>query len=464
MAMDTSKLVEKAREAVQKRNYVYALDLYQQSLALDPDNVDARRELRAVAARYVKENGISPGSAWLKGAGPLARIVLLGLSKKNAEKLMIECERFLVNDPGNIWVGSKLGLAALELGYKNAAVAVFEDLRAAKPAHVKNLYHLVDAYEAKGEVQAAISVCQAIIKAAPQEHEAPRRMRDLSAIATTAVFEKGAKDGSKTIVKDSEEHEEFELAKHEIRTVEQRNRAVAFAQEKLAKAGNVDPRHLATFHANVGDLWMLVEPDFEKAEAAYNKARELQPTDYTYVFRLDDLNIKRLDGRLRAADEKLKSAPHDAAVKAERDKARAERDDLRVKSFELRAKVRPMDLNVAFALGNIYFALGRIDEAIAQYQRTVGDPGKRIDSLNYLGIAFSRKSQFDLAAKQFSQALSEMEAMTDKKKEILYNLGVTLRKLPGKRDDALRAFTQLYEADIGYKDVAKQLEELRKTG
>ena len=93
MAMDTSKLTEKAREAVQKRNYAYALDLYQQSLALNPDNVEARRELRAVAARYVKENGISPGSSWIKGLGPLIRILVFSLSKKNAEKLALLKEK-----------------------------------------------------------------------------------------------------------------------------------------------------------------------------------------------------------------------------------------------------------------------------------------------------------------------------------------------------------------------------------
>ena len=52
--------------------------------------------------------------------------------------------------------------------------------------------------------------------------------------------------------------------------------------------------------------------------------------------------------------------------------------------------------------------------------------------------------------------------MNDRKKVILYNLGDCLAKMPGKQEDSLKIFTQLYEADIAFKDVAKRLEELRK--
>ena len=468
MAMDTTKLTEKAREAVQKRNYAYALDLYQQALALNAENVEARRELRAVASRYVKENGISPSSAWIKGWSPLLQILLHGVSQKNAEKLMIECEKFLVNDPGNLWVSTKLGLSAMELGYFKAAIAVFEDIRQNHPENIPNLYHLASAYEKAGDVNQAIAVCQAIGRAAPQEYEAAQQLKDLSARQSVDVFRKGAEEGSKSIVKDKDTHQKFEIEQHEIRSLEERNAALALEKEHLAAAGS-DPRHLANYHAKIGDLWLLVEPDFDQAEACYRKARELQPTDFTYVFKMDDLQIKRLDARARGLEAQLKAAPADAALKAEFQKFKAERDDLRIKTFEQRARVRPMDMHVAFTLGSIYFTINRLDEAIGQYQRTVGDPARRIDSLNALGICFSRKRQFDLAAKQFLTGLNELPVMNDKKKAVLYYLGDTYSRMEGGNvignpnfNEAVKHFTQLYEADIGFKDVAKRLEELRK--
>jgi len=345
---------------------------------------------------------------------------------------------------------------------------VFEDIRQNHPTIIPNLYNLASAYEKNGDVNAAITVCQAIVKAAPQEHDAAQQLKDLSAIQSTEVFEKGAKEGSKSIVKDKDTHQKFEMEQHDIRSLAERNAAIALEQERLAAAGS-DPRHVANYHAKIGDLWLMVEPDFDQAGAAYQKARELQPTDFTYVFKTDDLQIKRLDAKIKQVDAQLKAAPADAALKAEQQKLRAERDELRMKSFEQRARVRPMDMHVAFTLGSIYFALNRLDEAIGQYQRTVGDPARRIDSLNALGISFSRKHQYDLAAKQFLTALNELPVMNDKKKAVLYYLGDTYSRMEDGKvvgspnfNEAVKHFTQLYEADIGFKDVAKRLEELRK--
>ncbi|MHC4915343.1 MAG: tetratricopeptide repeat protein [Planctomycetota bacterium] len=460
MAVDTSKLTEKAREAVQRRNYEYAIDLFQQALALNPEDVESRRDLRAVATRYVKEKGISPSAAWLKGLGSVVKLMFS--SAKNAEKTIIECEKFLKNDPGNVWVLTKLGMAAMTLGYNGTAVQVFDEVRTSHPANVTNLHNLASAYEAAGDVNAAIRTCDQLLKVKPNDHEASQKIKNLSAMQTSQVFEVGAKEGSKKIVKDDKVHEKYELDSHDIRTVEQRDRAVAFQEDKLAEAESKtdDPRHLATFHGNIGDLWLTVEPDFAKADAAYKRARELQPTDFTYVFKVDDMNIMRFKLKLGALNAKLKASPTDASIKAEIQKLRAQYNAFRMKSFEKRVEVRPMDLAVGYSLGNIYYEMGKLEEAIGQFQRTVNDPARRKNSLLLLGICFSRKQQHELAAKQFTQGLSEIEVMNEMKKTLLYHLGDTCEKM-GNKDEAVKAFTQLYEADISFKDVSKRIDALK---
>jgi len=119
-----------------------------------------------------------------------------------------------------------------------------------------------------------------------------------------------------------------------------------------------------------------------------------------------------------------------------------------------------MDLAVGYTLGNIYYEMGKLDEAIGQFQRTVNDPARRKNSLLLLGICFSRKQQYQLAAKQFQQGLSEIEVMNEMKKTLLYNLGDTCEKMSSK-EEAVKAFTQLYEADISFKDVSKRLDALK---
>lgn len=465
MAVDTSKLVEKAREAVQRRNYAYAMDLYQQALALDQDNGEIRRELRASATRYVQETGASKTGALLQGLGSLGKILVMGLSKSSdsAERLMTECERFLARDPTNLWVLTKLGQTAMRLKYLNAAVAVFEDARQSRPAHIKTLLNLKEAYKARGDVPAAIKVCEEVLRLNPHDPDASVDIRNLSAIKSTETFAQGAREGATTIVKDDKTHERFEVESHEIRSAAQRDRLIAFHQEKLAQSAGTDPRHVAVLHAKIGDLWLAVDPEFDRAEAAYNQARTLQPTDFTYVFKLDDLKVRRYDARLKELEAAMKASPSDAAVKADYQKLKAERDEFRMKSFEQRAKVRPMDMLIAYTLGTIYFGMNKLDEAIAQFQRTVGDPARRSDSLNSLGVCFTRKSQYELAVKQYRQALGELEVMNDRKKVILYNLGDTLVRM-GDRQEAAKAFTQLYEADISFRDVTKRLDQLRAAG
>jgi len=459
MAMDTTKLTEKAKEAVQRRNYEYAIDLFQQALALNPDDVESRRDLRAVATRYVKEKGISPSSAWIKGLGSVFKVMFS--SAKNAEKTMIECEKFLKNDPGNVWMLTKLGTAANHLGYYNTAIQVFEEVRNSHADSVDNLRNLEAAQEAKGDVNSAIQTCEMILKVKPSDHEAGQKLKNLSATQSSQIFQKGATKGAQSIVKDKDTHRQHEVELHEIHSVEQRQEAIAIQQQKLADAKTDDPRHLATFHANIGDLWLKADPNYEEAEKAYNQAKELQPTDYTYVFKLHDLSIMRYRAGLKGLESKVQASPADAAAKAELQKLKAEYDEFRMKSFEQRVKVRPMDLAVGYTLGNIYFDMNKLDEAIGQYQRTVNDPARRKNSLLRLGICFSRKSQFELAAKQFRQGLAESEIMDQMKKTMLYQLGDTCEKM-GQKDEAVKAFTELYEADIGFQDVAKRLETLRQ--
>jgi tetratricopeptide (TPR) repeat protein len=459
MAMDTSKLTEKAKEAVQRRNYEYAIDLFQQALALNPDDVESRRDLRAVATRFVKEKGISPSSAWIKGLGPVIKVLFS--SKKNAEKTIIECETFLKNDPGNTWILTKLGKAAMFLGYHKTAVQVFNEVHNSHPENIENLRNLEEAHESKGDINAAIETCEMILKVKSNDHEASQKLKNLSATQSSQIFQRGATEGSQSIVKDKDVHSQHEVDMHEIHSLPQREQALAIQQQKLAEAKTDDPRHLASFHVNIGDLWLKVEPDFEAAEKAYNKAKELQPTDYTYVFKLHDLEILRYRTQLKPLEDKLKAAPADAVSKQSYQKLRAEFNNYHMKSYQQRVKVRPMDLAVAYTLGTIYYDMTKLDEAIGQFQRTVNDPARRKESLLRLGICFSRKSQFELAAKQFSQGLGEIQVMDQMKKTLLYHLGDTYDRM-NDNEEAIKAFTQLYEADIGFKDVSKRLEKLKQ--
>ena len=68
-----------------------------------------------------------------------------------------------------------------------------------------------------------------------------------------------------------------------------------------------------------------------------------------------------------------------------------------------------------------------------------------------------QKKQLDMAVEQLKKALSEMVTMDDTKKDILYELGCILEEV-GKKEEAMENFKQVYQFDIGYKDISKKIE------
>jgi tetratricopeptide (TPR) repeat protein len=64
---------------------------------------------------------------------------------------------------------------------------------------------------------------------------------------------------------------------------------------------------------------------------------------------------------------------------------------------------------------------------------------------------------FDLAERTFLNAIKEKLILDDEKKELIYNLGCVYENM-GKKEEAVGQFKQIYEVDIGYRDVAAKVD------
>jgi Flp pilus assembly protein TadD len=70
--VDFTKHIQKAEEAFRRRNYDFAVEVYQQLLDIDPDQAEARSGLRqALKKRHEAKKGGKLLRA-IGGAGPLA--------------------------------------------------------------------------------------------------------------------------------------------------------------------------------------------------------------------------------------------------------------------------------------------------------------------------------------------------------------------------------------------------------
>ena len=95
--------------------------------------------------------------------------------------------------------------------------------------------------------------------------------------------------------------------------------------------------------------------------------------------------------------------------------------------------------------------------AIPHLQQATRNPHIRTKVLLLLGRTFKAKGMFDLSIKQLSDALADLHAMDNTKKEVLYEKGV-IHGETGDKAAALDCFKQIYEVDYGYRDVAQRVE------
>jgi tetratricopeptide (TPR) repeat protein len=116
----------------------------------------------------------------------------------------------------------------------------------------------------------------------------------------------------------------------------------------------------------------------------------------------------------------------------------------------------PNDLMYRFDLGVLYMKTGNIQGAIEQFQKAVGQPQRRIASLNYLGQCFQQEGLHDLAVDQYLKAQEDLPMMDNLKKEITYNLGNCYEAM-GDLEKAVTEYKKIAAVDFGFRDVRQKI-------
>lgn len=470
-AVDVSKLVEKAREAAERRNYEYAIDLYLQALKLAPDTAVARRELRAVENRQAKEKGTS---FFGKAKTVALHMQVYALFKTRKYDAAIEkAEEALKADPGSVGVLMLLGQAAADAGYRQTAIVTFEDIKAMNAGGnpkklVAALRHLAIAYENDNKVKEAMDTWSIVVRHAPGDREASVKLRDLSAKTMTAQIETSAAKapGERGAVARSTQTDEQKAATArmaretaiDIKTKDDLLAAIEDSKKDIQERPE-DPR----LYAKLGDFHKQ-DGNYVDAKRAFETACEKDPNNYTWVMRLHDLEIWKMVHALRALEAKAKAG--DAAARAQYQKDRLTLLEYRLNSYVEREKRYPTASNIKYELGIVYDELARarsdkglFDEAIKRFQSTFQDPKYRVDSGYRMGLGFQAKGQYDLALKRFEETLRTLELKDERWKNLTYAKADTLQRA-GQRDDAKSVFLEVYEIDVSFKDVAKRVESL----
>ena len=297
-----------------------------------------------------------------------------------------------------------------------------------------------EAWITAGKPAEALKAADAILKTKPADADAQNLMRKAS-IAQTVT--KGNWDGQGNF-------------RDKLRDEAQ---AVSLEQAaKVVTAGDMAQRLVDEAKARV-----QAEPtNLNHYRAVAQAYRQLGRSDEALVWvrKARALPNGAVDPTLEKEESELQTALLEARVKAESGDglaaAQAELAAWRLTEAKRTVERYPNDFPARLALGELLLASGQLDAALAQFQQAQKGPQVRVAALVGLGRGFRAKKIYDLAVMQFKSAKTDLTAMDDTKKEVIYELGSCYEAM-GKPEEAIAEFKAIYGEDIGYRDVADKI-------
>ncbi len=467
---------KKAEQAAKKQNFEYAIELYMQGLMIDPKASEQRRRMHQVMTLAIEEKGGNPQGGMgvkLKVMPLLANAKKLSLQKKWDEAI-IEFEKALRFQPQNVATLFSLSQALSTNECSEGAVTILEDVVGIEKTHVEAYRMLGKLWAEKDDPEKAISYWEKLKQYKPDDKEAGKAIRDLSAATMVRkAEERKAQTGDesfKAMLKDEDESAELEKKAKIIRTDEDRIEAIKFKKEEI-KADIKNSR----LWRDLGSLYQDLKK-WDLAEAAYKKAIEVNPHDLFAAEKIGSLTENRLEQQVDELRAKVSASENGGGELAKQLEAKeTEFKEFKVVEYERRVKAHPTDYELKMRYGHVLMDVAKYDEAIQQFQKAVQDPKFKVQGLNCNGACFLYKGLYDLAENQFQRALEETaDPNSEVAKEIRYNLGTVFEKKAGATsspddkklhvENAIKWFQEIMAVDIGYRDVSARVSNLMNGG
>jgi tetratricopeptide (TPR) repeat protein len=444
------ELYQKGTVALQRQNFEYAIAIFNQVLAREPAFFECRQALRV--AQFKEQGGRTSLFKKIVGGASSSPLVAKGqmaLRKNPLEAIQI-AEQILNGDPANSAAHKLVAEAAMEAGLPQTACLSLEILLKNAPRDFDLSMQYGKALAAAGQAAKAETIYTDLARAYPARAEIRDALKDLS--ARTTLDEGGyealadGKGSYRDILKNKAEAEQLEQEKREVKGDDVSLRLITEYEQRLPN----EPKNLKLLRT-LAELYAQ-KKDFDRAIEYCERIRSSEGgTDPSLDRLIAEITVKKFDDALGQLDASAADYGEQSA------RIQAERDAYQMTETKSRADRYPTDLQIRFELGELYLKAGKISEAIQEFQKAKNYPAKRLQAMGYLGQCFARRGMNDMAASTLQNAIKEKPVFDDERKELGYQLGLVLEKM-NKREEAIEQFKQIYEIDIGYKDVAARVD------
>lgn len=439
---DLQGLWMKAQQAVQTKNYKYAVTILKSVVKKAPGFLEGRKVLRACEVKCTPDAG--------------RRSSLFGgiriTTRKNPEATLVDVEDELEKDPYSVTANEALFAAAGELNLPAIAAFALETICQGQPSPKKHLHMLANHYIKHEQFAEAADVYRRVLQI---DRTDPIAMRGEKDCAARASMRQGNWEGSgdfRTKMKnanttaDLESQDKMGLTKAELQS-----RLAQLSEQYAADQTNLQV---------VKDIAAVYEQmeDFGNAYSFYAYAFQLGGNaDVSINDKAMAMHEKAMQAELDYYEQVLAADPENEEAKAALAARKAEVAASVVADAKARVEANPTDAQLQFKYGEALFNAEQFSEAIPALQRARTNPNLRTKSMLMLGKCYHAKHMLDMAIRQLEEANGELLAMDETKKEILYMIGL-LYEEQGNKEKSLENLKAIYEVDYGYRDVAQKVE------
>ena len=444
-------LFTKGNDALQRENFDYAIDLFNQVLAREPGLHECRRLLRAAQLKKAgKAGGFFKKVFNSASSSPMVAKGQIALRKDPAEALPI-AEHILNGDPTNSGAHRLIVEAATAMEMPNTAALSLEMLFRNSPRDKDVAIQFARVLAEIGQPKKGETILAELYRGNPTDNDLAQALKDLSAKKT---LDEGGYD---SLAEGTGSYRDILKNKEEAVSLEQQNR-VEKSEDVAGRLIKEYEERLKTEPNNLKLLRSLAElyaqrKEFDRSMVYYE---QLKKSDLGNDSSLDRAIADTVGRKFEHQADQLDVNAPDYAEKSAA--IQADKQAYLMAECQKRVERFPTDLQIRFELGQLYFNAGKFSEAIAEFQKAQNNPHRRVAAMNYLAQCFAKKRMNDLAARTLQNAIKEKPVFDEEKKELIYNLGTVFESM-SKKEEAIEQFKLIYEVDSAYRDVAAKVEK-----
>lgn len=443
-------LFHKGMSAFERGNLEYAMDLLAGCLEEEPGMLQARKFLRAAALQKVKKHkpGLIKKLIETLSALPQIMKAMSQIRSGRADEALVSTEKLLRVDPLNMRFVLLFADAAAGAKLPEAAIQTLEIVRDHYPNDLKLLNCLGSLYLRGKNTKDARDVFERVAELRPKDPAAIKALKDAMALDSMSSdgWSSTADSGGtfREVMKDEKEAVQIERQAKAVKSDTDADSLIVDLEGQI-KADPQNVNHYRALARLYGQRKM-----FDEGMEVLGRAVEMNKGDPELAQAVSTMRVSKYEYEIRQLAE---AGDEEGAAAMQKEKEAFQLADLHE-----RVKRYPNDLKLRRDLGMSLFEQDDLNGAIQQFQLSQRSPKHRVESLYYLAMCFKAKQQYDMASEQLETASSEILTMDETKKNILYELG-SVAELVGDRAKATGFYKQIYQVDIGFRDVATKVEQ-----